>query len=112
MYVIRVTAHDNKNLSAMMLAALRHRRVFGLLEGLIHAKDDVVQEVDYGFEMTSCWSTPEETQDIPSTVYKSMVYTECLAMAIDMLYDCRECDNWPEINVVLGRIEERLEGLE
>jgi len=58
MYTIRVTAHDKKNLPAMMLEALEHRRVSGLLDGLIHAEDDIVQEVDYGFEMISFWNAP------------------------------------------------------
>lgn len=116
MYTIRVTAQDKKNLPATMLVAVRRRRKYGLLDDLVHAKDDVIREVPYGWEMISYWSTPEEAQDPLSMLNNNIVYEECLEKATDMLYRlldvCGGCVMLPEINIVLSEIAERLKELE
>lgn len=64
MYVVHITAHDKKNLPGMMLVALRRRSKFGLLDGLVHTKDDVIREISYGWEMFSYWSKPGEVNGL------------------------------------------------
>jgi hypothetical protein len=59
MYSIHVTAFNKKNLPEMMLFAIECRRDLGMLDGLIHAKDDITQEISHGWGMTSHWDTPE-----------------------------------------------------
>lgn len=64
MYVVRVTAHDKKNLPEMMLNALKFRCAHSLLNGLVHAKDDVTREIPYGWEMMSYWNKPGEVNGL------------------------------------------------
>ena len=64
MYTIRVTAQNKEGLPNTMLYAVRSARALGDLNGLIHAKDDTIQELKYGWEMTSCWCTPEEVNKL------------------------------------------------
>ena len=60
MYAIRVVDYDKKNLPERMLYAVKRAHTLGDLDGLVHIKDDIVQKISYGWEMTSHWDTPEE----------------------------------------------------
>ena len=64
MYIVRAAAQTKKNLPLMMLYTLRSALALGDLNGLIHAEDDVIRELKYGFEMISCWDTPEEVSKL------------------------------------------------
>ena len=60
MYIASVTAHDKKNLPEMMLNTLKFRCAHHLLDRLVHAKDDIIRKIPYGWEMISHWCIPEE----------------------------------------------------
>ena len=64
MYTIRVTGQTKEGLPRTMFYAIRSARALGNLDGLIHAKDDVIRELKHGFEMTSCWDTPKEVDNV------------------------------------------------
>ena len=64
MYTIRITAQTKEDLPRTMLYAVRSARALGNLDGLVHAKDDVIRKLRDGFEMTSCWDTPEEVSKL------------------------------------------------
>ena len=65
MYTIHAHSVDIKDLPKTMLRTVKLHQEWGDLNGLIHAKDDVIERVvGYGFEMTSCWDTPEEVSKL------------------------------------------------
>lgn len=64
MYTIHAHSVDIKALPETMLRTVKHHQELGDLDDLIHAKDDIVRKFDYGWEMLSCWDTPEEIGNV------------------------------------------------
>ena len=116
MYTIRVRADCKDHLPSMMLVAIRRRQRLGALDGLIHVKDDVIQEIKYGWSMASHWDTPEEEVSIGDNqdlLNNNLIYQKCLEKTTDLLYEllhqCRGSAVLPGINDVLIQVAELLE---
>jgi len=96
MYTIRATAHDKKNLPVMMGHLIRYHQSLGRLEGLSHLLDDKIEKLPWGWEMTSCWGTPEEAReanyqsDLQSDVEEIIYGTDILREAVGALWDLLE----------------------
>lgn len=61
MYEIHVTSLSREVLPERMLYSVKRHRKLGCLKNLVHVKDDLIIETEYGWEMISYWDTPEET---------------------------------------------------
>jgi len=103
MYTIRVTAHDKKTLPKKMQRVSQRHKHLGYLDGLIHAKDDIIREFEYDYEMISYWGTPEEVakinyqsnfqSDFQSDVEEIIYGTDILEKAVGALWDLLEENN-------------------
>lgn len=119
MYVVHVVAHNKERLSELMLHALKEAHELGDLDGLIHIKDDTIEELQYGWKMTSHWDTLEKEVSISNNqdlLNNNFIYQKCLEKTTDLLYEllhrCRGSAVLPGINDVLIQVTELLEKLE
>lgn len=130
MFTIRVAACIKNILPQKMLMAIDHQRDLGDLDGLIHIKDDIVRETDYGWEMIGYWGKPEEVgtrdslverleeklyssedlRELVSTIWDVFIenYSDVDLFREDVLNALRDPDAIRSLLCVLNRWSDRL----